>query len=184
MWGGTIEREEIRCEEPESEVRLLGHPLVDRKPMKIKFARKVLCIFHQEKHWSPLFTSHIGGGLDRVDISMHRTSGEWLIYRTSVSRKSISLKKGKIWLGYHALRDLPYSNRIATRRTRQVCYVRSPNIITMDAERKIVVSDEQRQITAISRVKAPWDTLKSIWAVSSVTCHYFRIVWVRELRNW
>ena len=62
--------------------------------------------------------------------------------------------------------------------------LRSPNIITMETDRKLVVSDVQRQIIAISTMEAPCDTLKSVRVVSSVTCHYFRIAWVRKLWNW
>ena len=44
----------------------------------------------------------------------------------------------------------------------------------MGTEMKAVVGDVQRQITAISMGKAPYDTLRSIGVVCPVTFHHWR----------
>ena len=53
------------------------NPLVDREPIEIEFAGKLFHILHWKNNLRPVFTSHIGVGLEKVDTSVNTTSREW-----------------------------------------------------------------------------------------------------------
>ena len=126
----------------------LENPLVDREPMKIEFAGKLLRILDWKNNLRLVFTSHIGGGLERVDASINTTSR---CCREHQLLENLFLgSKRTFEIALDAEGDLPYSYRMTGRWKRQIYHVRSSNIITTDTELKIVVRDVQRQITAIS----------------------------------
>ena len=52
-------------------------PSVNQEPMEIEVAGTFLPVLEWENIWSPLFTSHKRGYMERVVTSMHRTSREW-----------------------------------------------------------------------------------------------------------
>ena len=164
--------------------------------MEIEVAGTFLPVLGWKSNWSPFFTSHRGGGLERVDTSIHRTGHEW--YPEGAPTKRLVADLGDITIekicfseSRQTLTSIRHSKRSSilvskghqANETDMLCTNR-PNMISMDTERKIVVGDVQCQIIAISTVKAPWDTLKSIRVVSSITCLCFRIVGARELWNW
>ena len=60
-----------------SGVQTPRNPIGRQDPMEVEVAGKFLPILDWKNNWSPVFTSHIGGGLERVDTSINRTSREW-----------------------------------------------------------------------------------------------------------
>ena len=136
-----------------------------------------------KNNWGPLFTSHIGGCPGRVHTSIHRAS--------SWSRGHQSLENLFFWTARQNLTSLRRSKRSSIfvsegceMKETDIWCAKSEHNNYGNPERKIVVIYVQRQMTAISTVKAPYNTSNSIWIVSSVTCHYFRVIWGRELWNY
>ena len=101
-----------RCGKHESGAQIPGKPMIHRKPMEIELAGKFLSILDRKKSCHPQFTSHLGRGLERVDTGITRTTREWLIDETSLSRNyflwSKTTSNARLWTRWTLSRTNPF----------------------------------------------------------------------------
>ena len=73
-WGcqGIWRRGEL-----ESGAQTPRNPIGRPEPMEIEFKGKFLLSLDRKNNFSLVFSSHVGGGLERVDTSINMTSREW-----------------------------------------------------------------------------------------------------------
>jgi hypothetical protein len=132
-----------RCGKHESGPQTPWKPMVRRKSMENELIRIFLFVLDWDKNWSPISTSDIRCGLERVDIGITRASREWrpegaptndwpLIDETSVSINFFLWTKTTSEVALHAGRDFPHSYWMSVRWERPRSHTWNSTTMAMD----------------------------------------------------